>query len=154
MSWECGDECIWFFFFYWNGTLIFYTYCTVHFHLLFFLNTGRIYRTTYRLVLRNFDTENDILNLSITCFRCGYYTPYRGNSNFWHRCNNNTVLRVCVESFILTGQIRNCIWTRKLNKKWHTLKTHRIHVSDFFFNSLNNVERYFETWINRSWNLH
>lgn len=77
----------------WNINILHVLYCA--FPSAFFLNTGRIYRTTYRLVLRNFDTENDILNLSITCFRCGYYTPYRGNSNFWHRCNNNTVLR-CV----------------------------------------------------------
>lgn len=89
----------------WNINILHVLYCAFPSAFFFKYQTYLPY-TTYRLVLRNFDTENDILNLSITCFRCGYYTPYRGNPNFWHRCNNNTctVLRVCVESFILTGQ--------------------------------------------------
>lgn len=48
----------------WNINILHVLYCA--FPSVFFKYQTYLPYTTYRLVLRNFDTENDILNLSIT----------------------------------------------------------------------------------------
>lgn len=48
----------------WNIIILHVLYCA--FPSAFFKYRKYLPYTTYRLVLRNFDTENDILNLSIT----------------------------------------------------------------------------------------
>lgn len=49
----------------WNINILHVLYCAFPYAFFFKYRTYLPY-TTYRLVLRNFDTENDILNLSIT----------------------------------------------------------------------------------------
>lgn len=48
----------------WNINILHVLYCA--FPSAYFKYRTYLPYTTYRLVLRNFDTENDILNLSIT----------------------------------------------------------------------------------------
>lgn len=49
----------------WNINILHVLYCAFP-SAFFFKYRAYLPYTTYRLVLRNFDTENDILNLSIT----------------------------------------------------------------------------------------